>query len=207
VKKLIFVLPIFVALLLAVPAVAKNGGTGAQNQAQNQVQTANEGEEQNVQVQAQEQENFGEGDGLQQRSQNALQNMSEVAIQVQEMLKVRTEGGIGEQVREIAKAQNQAQNQIQEHLNKLDKKNKFWKFIFGPNYQALGDLSQQLEQNQLRIQTLQTLQNQLTNQADQTMIQEAIEAMIQQNTALQEMVNAQNQAGSLLGWLVKLFNR
>ena len=31
-KKLIFVLPIFVALLLAVPANAKNNGNGVQNQ-------------------------------------------------------------------------------------------------------------------------------------------------------------------------------
>ena len=167
-KKLIFVLPIFISLLLVMPANAKNNGNGAQNQ----------------------------GEGLETRSQ--------VATQVQEMLQVRTEGGIGEQVREIAQAQNQAQNQIQEHLNKLDEKGKFWKFMFGPNYQALGDLNQQLEQNQLRIQTLQTLQNQLTNQADQTMIQEAIEAMIEQNTALQEMINAQGQARSLFGWLVKL---
>lgn len=208
-KKLILVLPMFTALFLATPILAKNNNanSGSGNQAQNQVQTQNQGEEQGVQVQAQESENFGDGqgEGLQIRNQNAASNMSEVAKQVQEMLQIRTAGGIGEQVRVIAQAQNQAQTQIQQHVQKMEARGNLFKFMFGPDFKAVDNLTQAVEQNQNRIQLLQELQTQLTNAGDKTMVQATIEAMIQQNTVLQEMVQSENQTRSVFGWLVKMF--
>lgn len=206
-KKLILIVPLFTAFFAAMPILAKNTNSVSGNQAQNQVQTQNQGEEQEVQVQAQEEENFGEGqgEGLQIRNQNAVNNMSEVAKAVQEMLQVRTSGGIGEQVREVAQAQNQAQSQMQEHIQKMEARGKLFKFMFGPDFKAIENLTGAIEQNQNRIQLLQELQTQLTNANDKTMIQATIEAMIQQNTVLQEMVQSENQVRSLFGWLMKLF--
>lgn len=206
-KKLILILPLFTVLFVAMPILAKNTNSASGNQAQNQVQTQNQGEVQEVQVQAQEAENFGggQGEGLQIRNQNAVTNMGEVAIQVQEMLQIRTSGGIGEQVRAIAQAQNQEQTQIQEHVLKMEARGNLFKFMFGPDFKAVDNLTQAVEQNQNRIQLLQELQTQLTNAGDKTMIQATIEAMIQQNTVLQEMIQAENQTRSLFGWLVKMF--
>lgn len=181
--------------------------TGNQVKNQNQVNTQNQGEDSQLQVNTQEEESLGEGqgEGLQTRNQNAIENMSEVAKQVQEMLQVRTTGGIGEQVRLIAQEQNQAQTQISNQINKLNSKGKFVRFLTGTNYGAIKNLKRQLEQNQLRIEQLQELQNQLSNQGDITIVQETIQALIRENTSLQEVIVAKEKTFGLFGWLFKLF--
>jgi len=214
-KKLLYILPLFLVFGLVFPTLAaNNNGLGQQNadasqqaQVQNQVQTQNQGEEQQVQVQNQEQENLGDGqeDGLQNRNQNAIQNMSEVAKQVQQLLQIRTTGGIGEQVRQIAQEQNQAQIQIQEQLNKLESKNGLARFFSGTDYGAVKNLRAQLVQNQARIKQLEQLQNQLSNQEDITMVQATVQALIQENTSLQERITTEEQTRSIFGWLFKLF--
>ncbi|MCL5431839.1 MAG: hypothetical protein M1484_01925 [Patescibacteria group bacterium] len=183
--------------------------TGNQVQNQNQVQTQNQGEDTQLKVNTQEQENLGEGTGTgsQNRSQNAVENMSNVAEQVQELQQIRTTGGIGEQVRQVAQEQNQAQNQIQTELGKVDNRTGLLKSLIGPDYKALKSMQKVMEQNQLRIQQLEQLQNQLTNQSDITMVQETIQALTEQNTALQDKITLEEQSGSLLGWLFKLFAR
>ena len=231
-KKLKFIAPILLAFVLVLPAFAVNNGaeaqtqqktqqqlqisaspTGNQVQNKNQVTTQNQGEDSQLQVNTQEQENLGtgqgdgQGEGLQNRNQNAIENMSEVAKQVQQLLQVRTEGGIGEQVRKIAQEQNQAQTQIQEHLNKLESKGKLARFLTGTDYGAVKNLKQQLEQNQLRIEQLTQLQNQLTNQGDITMVQETIQALISENTSLQERITSEEQTKSMFGWLFRFLSK
>ena len=61
-----------------------------------------------------------------------------------------------------------------------------------------------MEQNQLRVQQLQRLQTQVANQADEAQIKEAIQAFVEQNTALANQIQAEEQVGSLFGWLAKL---
>ncbi|MFH1535597.1 MAG: hypothetical protein ABIC96_00795 [Patescibacteria group bacterium] len=173
--------------------------TGNQVQNQNQVKTQNQGEEQQIQTQTQEQESLGEEQGV------GSQNMGVVAKQVQQLLQIRTTGGIGEQVRQVAQEQNQAQTQIREQLNKLESRGGILKSLLGPDYSAIKNLKLQLEQNQLRIQQLEQLQNQLSNQGDMTTIQETIQALIQENTSLQDRIAVEEQTKGLFGWLVKLF--
>lgn len=182
-KKLILILSLFIIVGLVMPVFAANNGTGAQNT------------------------NTGQGEGLQTRNQNAIENMSEVAKQVQLLLQIRTSDGIGEQVRLIAQEQNQAQEQIQEQVNKLNSKTKLARFLTGTDYGAIKSLMQQFEQNQLRIQQLEELQNQLSNQGDITKVQETIQALIQENTSLQELVAAEEKTFGLFGWLFKFFAR
>ena len=230
-KKILFMLPLILAFVLVVPTFAARNSevgaqtvqrtqekiqerlhvssypTGYQEQNQNEVQTQNQDEDNQLQINTQEQENSekGKGEGLQNRNENALQNMSEVSKQVQQLLLLETTGEIGDQVRQIAKEQNQAQTQIQEQLNKLDSKSKIAKFLTGTDYKAVKNLRQEMEQNQLRIAQLEQLQNQLYNQAELTAVQETIQALIQENTSLQEKIVAEEQMRSVFGWLLKYF--
>lgn len=222
-KKLLYVIPVFVVFGLVTTTYAANNGVEAQSgqgtqlllhaspsptgiQNKNQVSTQNQGEDTQLQVSTQEEESLGEEQqiGLQ---NNGLgdENMSEVAKQVQALLQVRTTGGIGQQVREIAQAQNQAQTQIQAQLDKLDSKGKVARFLTGTNFEAIKSLEQQISANQLRIQELTMIATQLTNQSDITMVQETIQALIQENIDLQEKVATEMQTRSLFGWLFKLF--
>lgn len=186
---------------------------GNQVQNQNQVTTQNQGEDSQLEVKTQEVESLGEGQedeqggDLQNRNQNAVQNMSEVAKQVQQMLQVRTEGGIGDQVRQIAQEQNQAQTRIQEQLNKLASKGKLARLLTGTDYGALKNLKAQVVQNQLQIEQLTQLQTQLATWQDAVTVQEAIQALMQENISLQERIAVEEQTKSMFGWLLRFLSK
>ncbi len=218
--KKIILISVLAFILLTVPAVVlAQQGQGSQqqdrtqdpttheesvvnpqgNQVQNQVKTQNAGEDSQLNVNTQE--------NLQDRSDTARQNMSTVAQKVEELLEdEETSGGIGQQVKNIAQQQKQAQGEIANQLNKLESRQGLMKKLFGADQKAIKSLKQQMEQNQLRIQQLQELQNQVTNQAEETQIQELVLALVEQNTALEEQIQAEEQASSVFGWLLKLFN-
>lgn len=217
----LFVLGLITFFMVSKESLAKAATAGTQNQQgaqtasptgtqvknQNQVSTKNMGEETNLQVSTSEEEGTrsGDGVGLANKNPNAVEHMSTVAQKVQELLQLRTSGGIGDQVREIAQEQNQAQTQIKNQIDKIESKAGIAKTLFGPDYKGLNVLQQQLDQNQLRIEKLQSLMDQLTNQSDITAVQETIQALTDQNTALQDIINLETQTKSVFGWLVKLF--
>jgi hypothetical protein len=230
-KKLFFVFSILGLLLVSVPVFAVQNGqggqgtggtqqgststTGSQVQNQNQVQTQNQGEAQQIQVNNQEQEALNQGQtsraesgtkSASPRSQVAAEKMSNVAKKVEELLiSEGTQDGIGEQVKQIAQEQKQSQDQTQIELGKVDQRGGALKFLIGPDYKALKNMQKQMEQNRLRIQQLEQLQNELVNQGEAVIVQEMIKALTEQNTALQDRINLEEKSGSLFGWFFKLF--
>lgn len=131
--------------------------------------------------------------------------MSEVAKQVQGLLETKTQGGIGDQVRLIAREQNQAQIHVEEQLTKLEKRSAFKTALFGPDYKAISNIQAVIEENTLRIEQLQEVMTQLVNQSDKTAVQETIQALEQENVALQDLVDTGEQTRSMFGWLMRLF--
>jgi len=177
------------------------------NKVQNAVQTKNQGEDSQLQVSMEEKLGTEVENSMDTRSENALQNMSEVAKQVQGMLEIKTTGGIGDQVREVAREQNQAQEKIQEHVMKMETKNQMLKKLFGPDYKSLSALNQLIAENTVRIEQLQELLTQVQNYADRTQIEATIQSIISQNTALNTLVSEEAQTRSMFGWLLRLFNQ
>ncbi len=228
-KKTIFIIPCLLGVCLISPVfAAKNSEVGAQNansgqgtqqtqlspsptgnqvQNKNKIKTQNQGEEDQLEVSNQEQE-ASQSNKPNDRSETARERMSLVAQKVEELLtSPDRQGGIGQQVREIAQSQNEIQKQIKTELEKVETKNNLMKRLFGPDYKALKNLNKQLEQNQLRIEQLEQLQTQLTNQGDITMVQETIQALVQQNTSLQDIITNEEQIKSLFGWLSRFFTK
>ncbi len=139
------------------------------------------------------------------RSATGSAHMSEVAKKVEELLTTRTTiGGIGDKVREVAREQNQAQGQIEQQLNLVETRRGWLKKLIGPDYKAVNNLRQQLEQNQVRIRQLTQLATEVTNQGDKTLIQGLGTVLEQQNTALQDRIQVEEQTTSLFGWLAQL---
>lgn len=187
---------------------AEMNSPGYQVQIQNQTATQNQGEDQQLQNANQEQaeKEMGAPSSTPNRSQTARKHMSEVAKQVEKLLDMESDdNGIGQQVHQIAQEQNQVQNQIESALGKVEKRQNWLRWLIGPNYQALSDLEAQLEQNQNQVEALNKVKNQLENQAEQSQLQQAIEAINQQNTALKEQIQTQAKQFSLFGWVVRLF--
>jgi len=200
-EKIIILVFVFLSMRVLPVFGAQTQQVQQQVQNKNQVKPQNQGEDSNLQVNTQESE------GSQNRSQNALENMSEVAKQVQQLLQLKTTGGIGQQVRLIAQEQNQAQTQIKNQIKTLDAKGKIARLLSGTNLNAVNSLKIQLEQNQLRITQLEQLQNQLSGQEDVTMVQETIQALVEQNISLQERITKELQTKSLFGWLFMLLGK
>jgi len=174
----------------------------------NQIRTQNEGEDQKLRVTNQEQENISTdqaGKKPNPRSDVARQHMSDVAQKVEELLETKTMGGIGEQVKEIAREQNRIQEQIKNSLEKINLRPGWLKRLIGPDYQAIKNLEKQIEENQLRIRQFEELKNKVYNFSDQNLIKETIEALNKETTALKEQLANERGSFSLLGWFFNLF--
>jgi len=185
--------------------VSPTSGAGVANQ--NQVKTQNAGEESQLMINTAEKEEL-EGSTLSAaiRNEMAIQKMSDVAKGVEEILNTKTlKGGIGDQVKLIAQEQKQSQDQIRLQIDKMSNRGALVKYLIGPNYVAIKNLENQIFQNMVRIEQLTELKNQLANAGDINMVQETINALIEQNTSLQDRVSVENNQRSLLGWLIKFF--
>ncbi|OGK69146.1 hypothetical protein A2313_04690 [Candidatus Roizmanbacteria bacterium RIFOXYB2_FULL_41_10] len=205
---------ILAAILLMIPAVvlAQN-----QNQNQNQQQVQNAGEETQLQNQFQEEEKEGVEDEDEEEEENEIKTganrsevaeskMSAVAKKVEELLSdPDLEGGIGPQIREFAQAQKQVQTEIEENETKLQKRNQLARVLLGPDYKALNSLIRLQERNTLRLQILTELATQVQNEGEAQQIEETIQLLTEQNTALAEQIMTEENQPGFLGWFFRLF--
>jgi len=191
------------------------------NQNQNQVQTENQGDEQNLEItnefseSEKEKEKQGSPSAKKKKEDSksdksnkskAEEHMSEVAKYVQELKDIgEKNGGIGQQVKEVAQQQENGNKKIEEDLEIIQSKNKVIRFLFGTDYKALRNIEKQMEQNKQRIKKLNELKTQLENEVDQDMLYQTVTAIKQENTALQEEIQNEEGKFSLFGWLVKFF--
>ena len=152
--------------------------------------------------------------------ENQVQNQNQYAVQNQgvetqlmsanqQMQKLMDMDGLGEDIRSrlgtLAQAHLQTQLQIQQEVNKLNSRSRATRLFAGTDLGAVKNMKAQLEQNRVRVQQLNELKNQLANEGELTMLQETIQAMNLENTALQERITAEDQQKSLFGWLFRLF--
>lgn len=146
------------------------------------------------------------------QNEMATQRMSSVSQAVQNLLQssYRLESQnkkLGEQVRAIAQNQVQTHDKINQSLDKAEKRSGFAKFFVGPNYKELSNARQQMEQNQLKIQELNQIAAQVSNQADQTELKNQIQTLEEQNTSLKEQLQKDTTGFSLFGWLNRWINK
>jgi len=131
-----------------------------------------------------------------------------VANAVQQMLQLADRnGGIGEQVRTIAQTQTQNQEKIEANLEKIQSRGGFTKFFIGPNYGEINSAKRALEQNREQIGQLNEIKNQLSNQGDQQILTEQIQALEQTNLQINNSLEESQKEFSLLGWMFRWFAR
>ncbi len=141
---------------------------------------------------------------------NALEHRSAVANFVQGLLKVadREPGGIGGQVREVARAQSSSTETVVQAMEKVQTRSKIKTFLFGSDYKNLGKLRSEMVQTRNRLEQLNRLLSEVTNEADKTELQNQISTLEQEQEKIQTFIAQKEQEGkySLFGWLMKLFN-
>lgn len=145
---------------------------------------------------------------IDQRSETAKVHMSTVAQKVEEILNSgELNGGIGEEVREVARLQNQAQEEIEKQIERLDSRPGWLKTVIGPDFRAIKNVRKEINQNQVRIRQFEELENRLANQSEASQVREMIEVLVQENTSLQEKLSSEESRPGFLGWFFRLFTK
>jgi len=151
-------------------------------------------------------ENVGTGLGLQ-KEMNATSSdrRSRVANEVREMLQVTDrQGGIGQQIREIAGKNDEDIDGIEQGLKEIKNRGQFRKFLFGPDYKKVGEVEAMLLNHSQKLEQLKALKDQVTDEADKNLIDMRIKNMEEIKIELQKETDESQKGFSLFGWLNRI---
>lgn len=140
---------------------------------------------------------------------NGAEHRSAVATFVQSLLNVadREEGGIGDQVRVIANAQNDSKDDVADAIDKIHNRSKVKTFLIGTDYKNIGQLRSEMVKTENQIDQLNKLLDQTTDADDKITLQAQIQALGQEQQKINDFLKANESKFSLFGWFVKLFNK
>lgn len=116
------------------------------------------------------------------------------------------EGGIGQQVKVVAQAQNDSQLKVENAVKAVNGRSGFAQFLIGADYENIKEVRNEIAQNQNRIAVLTQLMTQASDQAVKDVLQDQVKVLQQENTKLQEFANINENKPSVFGWLVRLFS-
>jgi hypothetical protein len=206
--------------LALIPAwtAAKDVNPAGQVQKQEQYQSNDQSEDEVYSVSStsslQNQEEEGGISSENESSENeseikiAEQRRSRVANAIQEMLRVADKNEpFGQQVRIIAQEQKQEHEEMENGLENIDNRGGFLKFLIGNDFKEIKNVQNILVQNRQRVQQLNEIKTQFTNQGDQQKLTEQVSVLEKTNQAVQEQLNQVENRFSLLGWLFKLLSK
>jgi len=177
-------------------AQINNPGTGTMTQTQTEQQTKTQ---QDIESTKQL---------YQAKDKNAGSRSSEVAKAVQNMLEVAnrtSDPSIGEQIRVIAREQNQAEDSANKAMDKIQARSNVTKLLIGENYGQMKEVKRIMEQNQQRVRELQQIMTKLDSEADKTEIQNQINVLELQNLSLANQLQDEGAGFTLFGWLIRWF--
>ncbi len=162
-------------------------------------------EEVKAMVQAKEQELEQNLAGKSEKEQNVLKNQNQVRTAVHALLAMEDMvGGIGTQVREIARNFN---NSVQATINaeqKIQERGAFARFFAGGDAKAAEELETEVESNKEKLQLLKELKDQSNSTPDtKELLQEQIQNMEQEQNRLEELAQKEKNSKGLFGWLWK----
>jgi hypothetical protein len=177
-----------------------NSETGAQYQNQNQVQNAGEEQQLNNAFQQQAEGELSNRKGL-------SENAGEVAKHVHKLLNSETlSGGIGQQVREFARTQNESQENLMQNIERIQNRNQFTRFLFGTDRNAVAEMQAEMNRNQTRLLQLVNIKDSITNPEDTENVQAFIDSLREQNLELAETIEEESKDKGIFGWFIDLLN-
>jgi len=140
---------------------------------------------------------------------NSAEHQSAVSTFVQTLLNVadREQGGIGEQVRVVAQAQNETKDKVADGIDKIQNRSKVKTFLIGTDYKNIGQLRSEMVKTGNQIDWLKRLLEKTTSEESKTALQGQIQTLEQEQQKINDFLKANESKFSLFGWFVKLFNK
>lgn len=146
------------------------------------------------------------GDDDEEDEDEADEYKNEVASFVHNLKEIGDiDGGIGQQVRVVAQAQNDSAPKVEESIDDINDRSEFVKFLIGPKYGSIAEIQVAIAENQTRIKVLTDLVSQVSDPAVKQVLQGQIKQFQQENVRLQSFVTESDSGISLFGWLMKIF--
>ena len=140
---------------------------------------------------------------------NGAEHRNAVSALVQDLLNVADKegNGIGEQVRTVAKEQNETKDEVAAKIDKIQNRSKIKTFLVGMDYKNTGQLRSEMVKTRNQIERLTRLMNKTTNERNKTIIQEQTQKLEQQQKNIDDFLTTNESKFSLFGWAVKFFNK
>jgi hypothetical protein len=138
---------------------------------------------------------------------NGALHRSAVATFVQNLLNVanKEQGGIGDQVRAVAQAQNDVVGAEATAIDKIQNRSGVKTFFIGTDYKNIGMLRSEMVKTRNQIDQLNALLDKTTSAETKATLTAQIQALTLEQQKINNFVNINESKFSLLGWFVKLF--
>lgn len=117
------------------------------------------------------------------------------------------ESGIGEELREIAKAQNDSKEKVAEAVDKVDNRSGLKTFFLGTDYKNLGVLRSAMVTTDNHISRLMTAKERATDSAIMADLDEQITVLQAEKASIETFIKENEDRFNVFGWFVKLFNK
>jgi len=128
-------------------------------------------------------------------------------IQAQE--KVRNKNPqLGAQIQQMIENQEKVGVRVEQKMARLEEKSAFLKFLYGPNYEKVGEVEKEIVQLKNQLQQMEVLKSKVSSvgEGELVIMDQAIESMEDEILELESDLNAQVSEFSLFGWLNKFLN-
>lgn len=110
------------------------------------------------------------------------------------------DGGIGPEVRAVAKEQASTSERIAVNVEKVQKRSKFWVFLFGSDYKAMGELRSDMKVTENSITRLSAALNKTTNASVKADLQTQINTLVTEDTKIDAFIDAHAESKGIVGW-------
>lgn len=117
------------------------------------------------------------------------------------------DGGIGDEVREVAREQASSSEHIAEAMAKVEARGALLTFLFGADFKNIGELRSELATTQNHIRQLTEAKSGAASADVKAGIDAQITALQKANADAGAFVQAHEETFSIFGWFAKLFGR
>lgn len=138
----------------------------------------------------------------------SAEHQSTVAKAIQAILSASaTNVKIGEQIRVIAKQQNDTHTAMADNIAEIETESKVKTFLVGTNYKTIGALRSDLAKSQASIEQLKRTIEQTTDATLKATLLAEVKTLEIEQASIEAFVEAKASSFSLFGWAVKLFSK
>jgi len=199
-KKLIAVL-LVLALISPVVLAAEQKGMEQTSTTQEKVQSTNELRQL---IQERQQQMYQEMANLGEQEKGVYQNQNKVRLAVHALLAMEDlAGNVGPQIAQVAREFDNSVQATIKAEEKVQKRSGFARFFAGGDKDSAEDIEAQVVKNKQRIQQLNQLRSQCSNEDVKNIIREQIASMESEQTRLQNLAQKEKESKGLFGWIWK----